>query len=117
MLSFCVPAYAEHFSIPTENADGSYSFGASTEVEDAGGGEEVIMSGIKKISYGFFGLAAITSLVGFLWQIAKLGIAGDNQVERSKALKGILFSGISLALFGGLTTVLTFIWNVFSSTT
>ena len=107
-----MPAYAEHFTPPTANGDG-YSFGSSEAVESAGGGTEIIMTGVKRIAYGFFGLSAITALVGFIWQISKLGMAGDNQFERRKAVKGILFSGISLALFGGLTTILTFVWNVF----
>lgn len=43
--------------------------------------------------------------------IGKMAISSGNDSNRKKAQTGILWSGIALAAFGGLTAVVTFFWN------
>lgn len=67
----------------------------------------------KNVAVGITGVCAITSLLFFLFNITKLGGAGDNERERSLAIRGILFSGLALVLFGGSTVVVGLFWNAF----
>ena len=73
-----------------------------------------IISNAKQIAQVIVGLCAVTSLIFFLINIAKLGTAGDNERLRGTAFKGILFSGLSLTMFGGLTVVVSLFWNLVS---
>lgn len=59
------------------------------------------------------GVCTITAILSLLFQITKLGAAGDNDRMRVVALKGIGFSGAALAVFGSLAVVVGFFWNLF----
>lgn len=65
----------------------------------------------KNVAVLILGICIITSLICFLVQITKLGAAGDNQNARTKAIKGVMISGIVLAAFGALTTIVGVFWG------
>lgn len=67
--------------------------------------------GFKTIGTAVSGICAITSLIFFVISVARLSTSAGNDMMRSRALKGILISGISLALFGGITVVVGIFWN------
>lgn len=57
------------------------------------------------------GLCTITALIFFVINLARLSTSVGNDMQRFRALKGILFSGLSLALFGCITVVVSIFWN------
>ncbi len=65
----------------------------------------------KVIITGFTGLATLTFLILFIWQLVKLSAAANNPTERSKALQGILWIGIALAGSGSATLICALAWN------
>jgi hypothetical protein len=71
-----------------------------------------ILTDGKTLAMGFLGLCAITAIIGLFYNLTRLGAAGDNERARRNALMGLLASGVSLAIFGGLGFVVGFFWNV-----
>lgn len=67
----------------------------------------------KGIAQVILGLCTITALVLFILSIARLSTSAVDSMPmaRKKAATSILISGIALALFGSLTTVVGFFWN------
>ena len=73
----------------------------------------LIFQKYKKIAAGITGICVITAILSLLIQITRLGAAGDNERMRAIALKGIIFSGSALAVFGSLAVVVGIFWNAF----
>lgn len=80
-----------------------------------GGSAATLISKYKTIATAISGVLTITMLIFLLIQISKLGAAGDNDTARKKATMGILTTGIATALFGGITVVVGFFWNILKS--
>ena len=68
----------------------------------------------KKLGIAISGLCTMTSLMHFIISLTKLSASAGNDRARSTAIKGVLFSGVALALFGGITTVVAVFWNAFT---
>jgi len=73
---------------------------------------EKVISKYKVIGVAILGMCIITSLLVFLFHVTKLGAAGGNEQARRAAIRGLLFSGLSLSLFGGLATVVGLFWGL-----
>jgi len=58
-------------------------------------------------------IALIITIVSFAISLTRLSASGGNEQLRSKALKGLLFSGIGLVLFGGATVILGLSFGLF----
>lgn len=71
----------------------------------------IIIQKYKEIGVVIIGVCVITAIICLLFQITKLGAAGDNEYKRASALKGIIFSGAVIAMFGALSLVLGIFWN------
>lgn len=67
--------------------------------------------GLKVIGTAISGICTITAMIFFVINLTRLSTSAGNDFQRTRALKGILFSGISLALFGGITVVVSIFWN------
>jgi len=65
----------------------------------------------KTIGTAVSGVCTITALIFFIINVTKLSVSAGNDMQRARAVKGILFSGISLALFGSITIVAGTFWN------
>ncbi|NLK64027.1 MAG: hypothetical protein GX289_02920 [Tissierellia bacterium] len=52
---------------------------------------------------GFLGIVVLTCLLALIYHISKLGVSGTNQNSRREAIKGILISGVGLAVLGSLS--------------
>ena len=61
-----------------------------------------------------FGVATLTFVVLFIINFVKLGAAADNPNQRSEALKGLLHTGIALALLGGVTIIVGMTTGLFT---
>lgn len=87
--------------------------GSVTSLSEAPTASELagFFSGFKMIGTVVSGLCTITALIFFVINLARLSTSVGNDMQRSRALKGILFSGISIALFGGITVVVSIFWN------
>lgn len=59
----------------------------------------------RGVLFGMFGVATLTFVILFIINFVKLGAAADNPSQRSEALKGLLHTGIALALLGGITII------------
>lgn len=93
---------------------GKHTSGAGG-INDSDGTESIatIIAKYKTIATAIMGILTITMLIFMLVQFTKLGAAGDNEVQRKKAIMGILTTGIATGLLGGATIVVGFFWNVF----
>ena len=60
------------------------------------------------------GICTVIALALFVLAISRLSTSASNDMARAKALKQILWSGIALALFGGITVVVGVFWNAFA---
>ena len=103
----CVPAYAASIGIdvgsrPSLNDPVTVAAFADT------------LKNFKALGTAFAGICTIIALVMLVISITKLSASADNDAMRRKALIGILFSGISLALFGGATVIFGVFWNFIS---
>lgn len=105
IILFTVPAQAASITIPGGQVP---SLGTSPSSSDFGN----FFSNVKVICTAAGGICAITALIFFILSIAKLGISAGNDIQRAKALKGILYAGIALTLLGGITVVAGIFWNL-----
>lgn len=72
-----------------------------------------IITKYKYLASIIFALCAVTALIFFITAITRLSTASaaNNPMERTRAIKGIFISGISLVLFGGLSIIVGFFWD------
>lgn len=104
-----VPTLAsDHISVTTDASGKVTISAAGATVNDAQDGYALILSKYKMVGQGIVGLCAIISITALIFYITKLATAGDNPRLKQSAVSGIMFSGIALALFGGLPIVLHF---------
>lgn len=94
------------------NNDGSIKEDSDLLQTDPDGSAATLISKYKTIATAISGVLTITMLIFLLIQISKLGAAGDNDMARKKAIMGILTTGLATALFGGVTIVVGFFWNI-----
>lgn len=67
----------------------------------------------KGLCLFFSGVCTVTALIMFVLALTKLSLSANNDMERRKAIRGIFWTGCSLALFGGITVVVGVAWNIF----
>jgi len=92
---------------PKEILPKNFSLKGSVTLEEAQSG---ILS-FKNLILFFITMCAATCVMFMALNITKLGQAGDNEAERKKAVAGILYTGLGIAIFGGMDIVLAFLWN------
>lgn len=73
---------------------------------------DTVVDKSKDIARTVTSILTIISFVCLLFWVSKLAMSAGNPQSRKIALTGILFSGVSLALFGGSWVVVSFFWNV-----
>lgn len=73
--------------------------------------EKTLMPTVEGVAGTIVSVCTVVSLVAFLISVTKLATSAGNPAARQRALQGILFSGVALALFGGAWTVVTFFWD------
>ena len=76
-----------------------------------------IVGKAKGIAQIVLGVATVISLAMLIVNIARMAISSNNDVNRKKAQTAIMWSGIALAGFGGLTAIVSFFWNFLKSVT
>lgn len=99
-----ITAHASTITIPGGTVK---SLGEAPDASELSG----FFSGFKTIGTAISGICAITALIFFIINLTKFSTSAGNDMLRSRALKGLLFSGVSLALFGGITVVVGVFWN------
>ncbi|MDE7246241.1 MAG: hypothetical protein K2O18_20015 [Oscillospiraceae bacterium] len=102
-----VTANAAAIKIPTVQMP---SIGTPPDASELSG----FFGGFKAIGTAVSGICAITALIFFVISVTKLSTSAGNDMQRSRAIRGILYSGLSLALFGGITVVSGIFWNILS---
>ena len=65
----------------------------------------------KEICLTVSGVCTLIGLVSFIRAATKLSTSAGNDRARTEAIKGLLVSGASLALFGGISTIVGVFWN------
>lgn len=116
MVMLTVPAFASASPKPFldfsfDDGKVSVSVGDGTGITDSESAYKNLFTNYKTIAQVVTAICIITSLICFLYQIAKLGAAGDNDRERKAAIKGILITGFVLTGFGGLEVLVSVFWN------
>ena len=72
------------------------------------------LSNYKGLALFIAGLCTITAIIMFVISISKLSLSADNDQMRRKAWMGIIVSGISIALIGGVSVVVGMFWHFLS---
>lgn len=75
-----------------------------------------ILGRYKTIIVAITGFLTVTMFGMMIFMFTKLGVAGDNEMARRKAIGGILTTGIATALLGGATIVIGFFYGAISGT-
>lgn len=76
---------------------------------------DTVVTKAQDIAKTVTSILTIISFVCLLFWIARLAMSAGNPQTRRVALTGIMFSGISLALFGGSWVVVSFFWNILTT--
>lgn len=101
-----IPAYASNLEIDLGDRP---SLGKDVTAGDSD--VQSFFTNFKALAVAIGGLCTIVSLVHFIISITRLSVSASNDQMRNKAIKSILISGISLMLFGGMTTIVGIFWN------
>lgn len=108
-------ATADHFEA-SFGSDGTISIKLPGATETTGSDQSSAISLVimkyKSVSVVIVGICVITAILSLLFQITKLGAAGDNEQMRAAALKGIIYSGVVLSIFGALGIFVGLFWNI-----
>lgn len=109
-ITMITPARADVFDdIVNVDKDGNVNVGNKVDNTLKLGGT---VGWVKTVAQIFTGVCAVIAIIGLVYNFARLSVSAGNEQARKKALTGILWCGISLALFGGLSIVVGFFWNV-----
>ena len=92
------------------NTDKVVSLGEPVSADEFTG----FISSYKGVGGFFAAICTVTALLMLGVSIFRLSVSAGNEQARHKAFKGILVSGISLALIGGLTIIIGLFWNIFN---
>lgn len=65
----------------------------------------------KSVITGIAGVAALTFLIFFIMNFAKLGASAGNPQQRSQSLMGIVWCGIACAALGGIAIFFGFFYG------
>lgn len=99
--------------------DGITVDGGDLEVGSVGSGDtdfNGILGRYKNIVVAITGFLTVTMFAMMIFMFTKLGVAGDNEMARRKAIGGILTTGIATALLGGATIVIGFFYGAITGT-
>lgn len=67
----------------------------------------------KNFIVGISGIGAVSMILFFVMQLMKLGASAGNPQERSKALSGLIWSGVAAAGLGSVTIIVGFFYGAF----
>jgi len=109
---FSVDAYANGiFDMVTNTGAVDTSAGGVSASDNTADSIATIMTKGRAIGMGFTGICTLLMLIFTIIQISKLAAAGDNEMNRKKAIGGIMTTGIATALLGSITVVVGFFWG------
>lgn len=122
VVSNILPAYAAGIVNIKPNGSGGFTItppGAGSALPSMGQNlssfqstvEATLMPTVQSVAQMITAVCTVVCFVAFLISVTKLATSAGNPVARQRALHGILFSGIALALFGGAWTVVSIFWN------
>lgn len=107
-----VEAYANGiFDMVTDTGAVNATAGGVAAADNTADSIATVMTKGKTIGTGFTGIATLLMLVFTILQIVKLGASGDNEMNRKRAIMGILTTGVATALLGGITVFVGFFWG------
>lgn len=90
------------------NQSGDLSVKSEADTKGAWG---TLISKYKNFIVGIAGVGAVTMVVLFIIQFLKLGASAGNPQERSRALKGVLWTGIAAAGLGAVALITGIFYN------
>jgi len=70
------------------------------------------LANYKSFAVFISGICTITAIITLVISISKLSVSAENEQLRRKAWMGIVISGVSLALIGGISVIVGIFWNV-----
>lgn len=72
-----------------------------------------VLNNFKEFVGLVYALALVTMAIYFILYFSKIGASGTNAVQRSRAMSGILYSGIALAGLGSIGLLAGIIYFLF----
>ena len=70
-----------------------------------------IIAKYRNFIVGISGIGAVAMVMFFIFNLLKLGATSGNPSERSKALSGLVWSGIAAAGLGSVTVIVGFFYS------
>lgn len=94
--------------------DGTINPSSTIATTTTEGGLSGFIAKFKTLISGLCGVLA-AAMVGILvLNFTKLGASGDNDMARKKAMQGVMWSAVAVALFGGTSVFMGLSWNALS---
>ena len=94
--------------IEFQNNNTTKSLGDKIELSDFA----KTIGNFKTIAVALCGICAITCIIIFFVSVTRLSASAGNEHNRSRAMLGILLSGVGLMFFGGASVLIGIAWNM-----
>lgn len=98
-------------STVTVNKDGSINYGGDLATGADGSSWTKLISKYRFFIAGISGIGAVSMILFFIINFMKLGATSANPQERSRAIMGLVFSGIAAAGLGAVTFIVGIFFN------
>lgn len=98
----------------TVGDDGSLSIGGTSGITTSSSSGAAWTEFIRKYRnfiVGFSGLGSVAMVMFFIFNLLKLGATSGNPSERTKALTGLVWSGVAAAGLGSVTVIVGFFYS------
>lgn len=109
-------AHASTSSLPsvTVKDNGSVEYTGDLKKKKGGKAWSDLIEKYRFFIAGISGIAAVSMILFFIINFMKLGASSGNPSERSKAIMGLIFSGLAAAGLGAVTFIVGIFFNALS---
>lgn len=98
-------------STVTVTSDGTVTYGGDLATGADGSAWTKLISKYRFFIAGVSGIGAVSMILFFIINFVKLGATSSNPQERSRAIMGLVFSGLAAAGLGAVTFIVGIFFN------
>lgn len=98
-------------STVTVDSTGKVSYGGDLATGSDGSAWTKLISKYRFFIAGISGVGAVSMILFFIMNFMKLGASSSNPQERSRAIMGLVFSGLAAAGLGAVTFIVGIFFN------
>lgn len=85
--------------------------GGNMDYNDSASAMNAFIKKYRTVIVGVSGIACVSMIAFFIFNFMKLGASSANPADRTKAIQGLLFSGIAAAGLGAVTLIVGYFYN------